>query len=461
MDGRYRLVERLALGGSSTVWRAWDERLARPVAVKVLDDAPATWIRGEARALAKLVHPHIATVFDAGAQDDQAYLVTELVEGWSLAEALADGPLPWASAVECAAQVAAALAVVHARGLVHRDVTPANIMLTAAGAKLIDFGISAFAGEPEAGPDGQVRGTPPYAAPERRARARVTPASDVYSLGVVLYAALTAERPEPGLPALYGLDGLPPEVAKACRECVAEDPAARPTAEELVRRLPAAPAKAGPTVASAAAAVPSMTRVLPTMTYQALGRGGSSRWLIAGIAVLVVGIVAGLSIGLGLHRDSSSAPSGPAAAAGPGCSVSYQLTSDDGNTYTAKIVTTNTGSALPDGWRLDVQLPSGNSDGLRLPDTWSLAGSTMTSPAQGALDVGGSNQMILSVRHSKTTVLPTSFAIGGHPCTAGLLGPDGSTLAPGATFVDNGQSGDGHGHGHDGGSDGGGGPGPN
>jgi serine/threonine-protein kinase len=459
MDGRYRLVERLALGGSSTVWRGWDERLARSVAVKVLDDAPAHWIRGEARALAKLVHPHIATIFDAGAQDEQAYLVTELVEGRSLAEALAGGLLPWESAVQCAAQVAAALAVVHARGLVHRDVTPANIMLTAAGAKLIDFGISAFAGEPEAGPDGRVRGTPPYAAPERRARGRVAPAADVYSLGVVLYAALTGERPEPGLPALYGLEGLPPAVAKACRECVAEDPAARPTAEELVHRLPSAPVRAAATVVTGAAAVPTMTRVLPTETSYPVGR--RSRWLMAGLAALVVGVVAGLSIGLGLHRDSGAAPPAPVPVAGPGCSVSYQLTADDGNTYTAKIVTTNTGAALASGWRLDVQLPSGVSDGLQLPQTWSLAGSTLTSPAQEALDAGGSTQMTLSVRHSHDTVLPTSFAIAGHTCAAGLLGPDGSTLAPGATFVDNGQN-NGHGHGHDGGGDGGGGgPGPN
>src|SRR5689334_4717546 len=187
LDGRYRLIEQAADGGSSTVWRGYDEKLTRAVAVKILNDPAAHWNSSEATKLAQLTHPHIATVFDVGPH----YLVTEFVDGRELAATLATGPMPWPAAVNCCAQVASALAAVHARGLVHRDVTPANIMLTTTGAKLIDFGISAFEGDPEADPDGHVRGTPPYAAPERLTQHRVSPAADVYGLGVVLYQALT------------------------------------------------------------------------------------------------------------------------------------------------------------------------------------------------------------------------------------------------------------------------------
>src|SRR5690349_1670379 len=145
LDGRYRLVEPLGRGGTSEVWRGLDERLSRPVAVKILHGRGNDWIRNEAQALALLAHPHIATVYDFGVSRQRPYLVMELVRGRPLAVVLERGPLPWSAAVRSCAQVASALAVAHARGVVHRDVTPGNIMLTAAGVKLIDFGISALA----------------------------------------------------------------------------------------------------------------------------------------------------------------------------------------------------------------------------------------------------------------------------------------------------------------------------
>src|SRR5690242_3416075 len=153
---RYRLVERLGEGGMSVVWRGYDEVLGRQVAVKVLhggvgtDEASRRLVRAEAKAAARLSHPNLTSVYDYGESTGPGgrvpFVVMELVEGPTLAERLARGPLAWPAAVRIAADVAAGLAAAHARGLVHRDVKPANVILTASGAKIVDFGIAAVAG---------------------------------------------------------------------------------------------------------------------------------------------------------------------------------------------------------------------------------------------------------------------------------------------------------------------------
>src|SRR5204862_6038367 len=166
------------------------------------------------------------------------YVVMELISGRTLAERLARGPLPWRAALRVGAETAAALAAAHARGLVHRDVRPANVMLTAAGVKVVDFGIAAVVGDNgEPGPDGVVLGTPAYLAPERMAGGPVRPATDVYALGVLLYRALTGTLPwhaetttqmikahvyaEPS--PLPSVPGLPDGVAELCLRCLAKD----------------------------------------------------------------------------------------------------------------------------------------------------------------------------------------------------------------------------------------------
>ena len=138
--GRYRLSERLGTGGMSVVWRARDEVLDREVAVKVLSPETAAdpmlldRIRVEARAAARLRHPHVVEVHDFGeTEDGLPFVVMELVDGRSLADLLAKGPLPWRTAVTIGAQVADALGAAHARGIVHRDVKPSNVMVTADG----------------------------------------------------------------------------------------------------------------------------------------------------------------------------------------------------------------------------------------------------------------------------------------------------------------------------------------
>ncbi|RZU51855.1 serine/threonine-protein kinase [Krasilnikovia cinnamomea] len=263
IGGRYRLVERLGTGGMSVVWRGFDEILGREVAVKVLspqlarDAAFRDRLRQEALAAARLCHPHITGIFDFGESPlserlTVPYVVMELNDGESVGARLRrDGPLPWRDAVSVAVDVASALATAHARGVVHRDVTPANVMLTGSGAKVVDFGISALVGQRDSAPDGSLLGTPAYLAPERLAGGQVSPATDVYALGLLLYRALTARLPWPAETTtealrahLYAdpepvpeLPGMPVEVALVCLRCLAKDPEDRPGAGEVAHTL--------------------------------------------------------------------------------------------------------------------------------------------------------------------------------------------------------------------------------
>ncbi|MEU4568100.1 protein kinase [Micromonospora sp. NPDC023956] len=270
---RYRLVDRIGSGGMSVIWRARDEVLDRIVAVKVLAPSLAAdarfrdMVREEARSAAQLVHPHVTSVHDYGeaiAPDGTitSFVVMELLSGEELECRLTEGPLPWAEAVEIGVQVADALAAAHRLGIVHRDITPANVMMTQVGAKVLDFGIATRIGAPDEDEDGGTFGTPAYVAPERLDGAPAQPSTDVYSLGVLLYETLTGRVPYPAdtweqlsvaletreAPSLAGVPDLPPAVARTCLRCLARDPAERPTArqvaEALGRQLAAEPAPA-------------------------------------------------------------------------------------------------------------------------------------------------------------------------------------------------------------------------
>ncbi|MFB9185688.1 serine/threonine-protein kinase [Dactylosporangium sucinum] len=245
----------LGTGGTSVVWRARDEVLGRAVAVKVLaGGADRDRIRDEARSAAALSHPNLAQVFDYGESDDTPYVVMELIEGETLERRLAGGAVSPADAFRLCAEVASGLAAAHDAGLVHRDVKPANIMVTVSGAKLVDFGIAAPAGAGEE----RVLGTPAYVAPERIMGGAVTPASDVYALGVVLYKLLAGVLPWPGESTtgivrdhvhtppspLPDQPGVPRPVAALCMSCLAKDPAARPPARFVGDVLARAAARA-------------------------------------------------------------------------------------------------------------------------------------------------------------------------------------------------------------------------
>ncbi|MCW3820327.1 protein kinase [Micromonospora sp. DR5-3] len=265
LHDRYVLRERIGLGGMSEVWRADDEVLHRPVAVKALatelaaDPQLRATIQREARAAARLTHPHVTQVYDYGEAtlpDGSVvpYLVMELVEGQTLADRLTGGPLAWPEAVRLAGQVAAALAAAHRIGVVHRDIKPGNVMLTETGAKVLDFGIATLAGprHPLAGQTGELMmGTPAYFAPERMTPGPANPASDVYALGALLYRTLTGRAPlpvqtwddvldvqarRPPVPPLR-VPGLPADVAGLTLACLSLDPAHRPTAAQLATRF--------------------------------------------------------------------------------------------------------------------------------------------------------------------------------------------------------------------------------
>ncbi|MPZ26251.1 MAG: protein kinase [Micromonosporaceae bacterium] len=355
LNNRFVLIEQIGTGGMSQVWRATDELLGRPVAVKMLATEieadpglrETTW--REARAAARLTHPAVTRVYDYGEAalpggGRAAYLVMELVEGESLAHRLAvAGPLSWPEAARIGAHVAAALAAAHELGVVHHDIKPGNVMLTADGAKVLDFGTAALVGAID---QDALVGTPSYTAPERLEWAPAQPASDLYSLGVLLYESLTGAPPATlgswaeavahragGDAPVVMLPALPPEAEQLLRACLSPDPADRPLARRVAAVLvgqagmpdPAAniPAEPPTVAAPLPRAVGTAARpVSPTRVNRrrpaTLGtpRGGR-RLLLAGIAVaaVVLGLVV---LAVALPRDAPPPTGGPGPADGSG-----------------------------------------------------------------------------------------------------------------------------------------------
>lgn len=251
---RYDLGDRLGTGGMADVYRATDRVLHREVAVKVLRDTADTEtdrarFTAEARTLARLSHVNLVMVLDAGMTTDQPFLVMELVEGTTLSERVQAGPLAPDEVAEIAAQLADALAYAHGQGIVHRDVKPGNVLLGHNGrVKLADFGIARLIGDTVRHTrTGTAIGTAAYLSPEQVRGDEVTPAADVYSLGLVLLEILSGERAFPGTPtesALARLNrdpDLPESLPEPWRQLLgamtARDPAARPTAEAVARDL--------------------------------------------------------------------------------------------------------------------------------------------------------------------------------------------------------------------------------
>jgi serine/threonine-protein kinase len=251
----------------SVIWRAHDEMLERGVALKVLaadlaaDSRFRDLVRAEARAAAAMVHPYVTATYDYGETINAdggitAYVVMELLEGESLSARLTAGPLPWPEALRICAEVAEALAAAHRHGIVHRDVTADNIMLTDSGAKVLDFGIATTVGAPDEDSEGLTFGTPAYVAPERLDGRRARPANDTYALGVLIFETVTGNPPNPAEtweelaatrheePPRLAAAGLPEAVTDLCQQCLAVDPHQRPTAHQVAwtlrRQLPGA-----------------------------------------------------------------------------------------------------------------------------------------------------------------------------------------------------------------------------
>ncbi len=254
--GRFRIEERIGSGGMGTVYRAFDERLQRRVAVKEIERAGAERVLREAQAAARLNHPAIVTLYELGERDGHALLVSELVEGDTLDRASRDGAISDRDVAAIGADLCDALAHAHGRGVVHRDIKPQNAIVRpfdAGGrrAKLMDFGIAAVAGAPSLTATGEVIGTLAYMAPEQAEGEYAGPEADVYSLGLTLYEAWAGENPvarrtpaqtarqigQPA-PSLAELrPDLPEPLVSQIDACLDADPRNRPSLDRLHRVL--------------------------------------------------------------------------------------------------------------------------------------------------------------------------------------------------------------------------------
>lgn len=285
--GRYEILRPLGRGAMGIVYLARDPAIDRVIALKTIrfdapspsfdrDEAQARFLK-EAKISGRLQHPHIVTIFDVGEDGGTLYLAMEFVSGGALSQKLTDPvPLPVGDRIRVVAEVADALAHAHERGVIHRDIKPANILLTESlSAKVTDFGIGKLlVGDSELTSTGQMVGSPAYMSPEQIRGEKVDVRSDIFSLGVVLYQAVTGKKPfpaeslttlvfqilnqEPTDPLLHQAD-LPPELSQVLRRCLAkkrEDryPEASLLAEDLRLLLGVAP------VASTAAMSESRAR---------------------------------------------------------------------------------------------------------------------------------------------------------------------------------------------------------
>ena len=347
LAGRYRLGGLLGRGGMAEVYQARDEVLGRQVAVKVF--RPDTAIpeeearqRAEVTLLASLTHPGLVAVYDAGTDSTEptnprSYLVLELISGPTLAQHLTHGRMAAASVAEMAAQLAEALGYVHSRHVVHRDVKPANVLLSYAShrpgeltAKLTDFGIARLLDSTHVTSYGMTVGTANYLSPEQAQGLELTVASDVYSLGLVLLESLTGNRVYPGhgvtaaLTRLHRRPDIPrwldPQWGTVLAAMTDDDPSARPAAEHIAKRFRAlarewdsttatfgAPPEVSGDPAETAADQPR-TRRLPAPTRPHHPRWRRGLLLTgAGLAAISTVIVIGLTGG-----TQATGPSGPA-----------------------------------------------------------------------------------------------------------------------------------------------------
>jgi tRNA A-37 threonylcarbamoyl transferase component Bud32 len=309
LSGRYRLEAKLGSGGMSTVYLAKDETLDRPVAVKVMhremseQEEQLERFRQEARAVAKISHPNVVSVIDAGEDGGYPYIVFEYVEGETLKQRISRiGALDVQEAIAYAIEIARGLSIAHGRNLVHRDIKPQNVLIDDEGrAKLTDFGISRQLEQAGMTATGRVLGTTDYVAPEQAMGHGADPRSDVYSLGVVLYEMLVGQVPfhadsQVGVAMKHVNEELPdvqrrrPEVSAAVALVVERSTAKSPgeryqsvgeMIDDLSTALEVEAARAGSTTGEA-------TSVLDAVPPPKRKLSGRARWSWGAIALLVL-----------------------------------------------------------------------------------------------------------------------------------------------------------------------------
>jgi serine/threonine protein kinase len=250
---RFLIERRIGSGGFGTVYEAWDGRLERPVAVKAIESAGkrgSDRVLREAQAAARLNHPGIVTLYEMGEEDGNALLVTELVDGTTLARLTRDGALSDREIGEIGADLCEALAHAHSRSVVHRDIKPQNVLVTDEGeprAKLMDFGVARLTDGAALTAPGDVVGTLAYMSPEQAEGSAAGPEADVYSLALMLYECWGGEHPtRRATPAATAraIGGrlrplrrlrpdLPRELCETLDACLQTRPDRRPALEEL------------------------------------------------------------------------------------------------------------------------------------------------------------------------------------------------------------------------------------
>jgi serine/threonine protein kinase len=200
------------------VFRATDTRLGRSVAIKTSQQQFSDRFNREARAISSLNHPHICTLYDVGPN----YLVMELCEGETLAARLKRGKLSIEDTLRYGAQIADALAAAHAKGVVHRDLKPGNVMVTKSGVKVLDFGLATSSQDETITASRMVMGTPAYMAPEQREGKECDARTDIFALGLILFEMVMGKRAVPG--EILLMQQLPPQLAHVIERCLAQDP---------------------------------------------------------------------------------------------------------------------------------------------------------------------------------------------------------------------------------------------
>jgi len=331
---RYRLVEQLGRGGMGVVWRARDERLGRDVALKVLHgwvaDDPELRERfeREAAALARLEHPHVVRLYDVLEDRGQTVLVLELVDGEGLHAVVAGRALEWDEVRRYCAPVASALAHAHARGVVHRDLTPSNVLVERGTGRVVvtDFGLARLVrGSTSAPVSGVLAGTPEYWAPEQAAGEATGPATDLYALGCMLFQLLTGRLPfvgedrlatglrrahEAAPPLASVRPGTPDDAAALVDRLLSRSPAHRGSAAGAAVLLGPEPAEAGTRQASAserealALCVDSTQTAPPTLVTRVLREPATivhrvrSRRAVRRGRLAVVAVAAAVLVGL-------------------------------------------------------------------------------------------------------------------------------------------------------------------